>query len=91
MAKDNNESKVIAEWGGSHIAKVRVSLTTYKGRKLLAIRKHFDVANNGVLVPTRKGITLTLEEFPELQKAIRLVAKELKASESHTTEERVLE
>lgn len=81
MTKRDDESRLIHEWGNVHTQKVRVSLTTYKGKRLLDIRRHFDIHNDGKLVPTRKGISLTTGEIPELLKALEIVARELKAAE----------
>jgi len=58
---------------------VRVSLSTYRGRRLLDVRKFFDVGNDGKLVPTKKGISLRVEDIPELQVAIRKAKKALAA------------
>ena len=51
---------------------VRSTIGEYRGRKTIGIRIFYeDVA--GEWKPTRKGITLTSDLFPELQKAIGLI------------------
>lgn len=62
---------IVAEWGNTHVARTRVTLTTFKGRKLLDIRKFFDAGNDGELVATRKGISLRVEDLPELMAGLR--------------------
>jgi len=48
---------------------VRVSLTTYKGRQYLDIRAYYQ-RDDGQRHPTKKGITLSLDLLPELEKAL---------------------
>ena len=48
---------------------VRVTLETYKGHQLFGIRVWFE-DEPGKWAPTRKGITLRVDLFPELKRAI---------------------
>ncbi len=69
---------VLAEWGSTHVWRTRVSLRTYKGKRLLDMRRHWD-PGSGMLLPTKKGICLeaTDDNISQLEAALKLARKEL--------------
>jgi len=54
---------------------VRFSLREYKARKYLDLRLWFQPANGVDYVPTKKGLTLSLEFLPELKKGLELAGR----------------
>jgi hypothetical protein len=56
---------------------VRVSLTEYKGHKLIDLRIYYEPEDGGDRRPTKKGITIDVGLYPELKKAMLKVEKEL--------------
>ena len=51
------------------LEEVRVSLEEYHGRKLIDLRVYYD-AGGGVRMPSKKGLALSVEQLPELAKAV---------------------
>lgn len=62
-------SKVISKFNKNAMEEIRVSLSEFKGHKLIDIRSFFgrkeDERN-----PTKKGISIAISLYPELKKAI---------------------
>lgn len=56
---------------------VRVSLTEYKGHKLIDLRIYYEPEDSGERRPTKKGITIDVGLYPELKKAMIKIEKEL--------------
>ena len=56
---------------------IRVSLTEYKGHKLIDLRIYYEPEDGGERRPTKKGITIDVGLYPELKKAMIKVEKEL--------------
>ncbi|KAJ3340664.1 hypothetical protein HDU93_006521 [Gonapodya sp. JEL0774] len=54
----------------------RVTLSTYKGRKMVDIREYYSAAG-GEMKPGKKGISLPFEQFELLKKIIPLIDAEL--------------
>ena len=71
------ENQVIYQIPRSSDEKIYVSLREYKERKYLDLRIFFRPKEGGDLRPTKKGVTLSLELFPELKKAVALCEKKL--------------
>lgn len=67
---------VVYEFDKNSIEKVRISLTDYKGHRLIDIRVYYENDDKKFL-PTRKGISLLLELFPELLKGIEKARKKI--------------
>ena len=55
---------------------VRATVGEYRGRKTVGIRIFYEDVS-GEWKPTKKGITLTSELFPELKKAVGLIEASL--------------
>jgi hypothetical protein len=56
---------------------VRATIGEYRGRRTIGIRIFYEDVS-GEWKPTKKGITLTSDLFPELKKAIDLIDSGLK-------------
>jgi hypothetical protein len=56
---------------------VRVSLTEFKGKELIDLRVYYQPEDGEEKRPTKKGITISPEKFPELKKAILALEKVL--------------
>ena len=71
--------EVIASFEKNSMEEVRISLTTYKGKNLIDLRVYYQPEDGEEKRPTKKGITISPEKFPELKKAIEAVEKALQA------------
>ncbi len=63
-------NKVISEFAKNSGETVRVSLTEFKGRELIDCRVHYRDDKTGELRPTKKGITISVDLYDDLRKAI---------------------
>lgn len=68
QAKENSSSTILAEFMQGKNT-VRVSKSKYAGKDFVDIRVFYD--GNGSWLPTKKGISIRLENFPEFMKAVR--------------------
>ena len=62
--------KVISEFAKNSGETVRVSLTEFKGRELIDFRVHYRDDSSGELRPTKKGITIGVDLYDDLRKAV---------------------
>ena len=69
--------RIIAEFQKNAVEKVRVALRDYKGKRLIDLRIYYQ-DDAGEYQPTKKGIALTVEQWPELREALTQLAKALK-------------
>ena len=72
-------SEVIARFEKNSFEEVRISLTEFKGKELIDIRVYYQPEGEEEMRPTKKGITISPEKFPELQKGLAALEKALKA------------
>ena len=70
------ENIVIETFNKNAREKVRVMLTTYQGRDLIDIRSC--VEGESGLIPTRKGITMSIELILKLQECLGKAAEKVK-------------
>jgi len=70
-------SEVIASIEKNSMEEVRVSLTEFKGKELIDLRVYYQPEDGEEKRPTKKGITISPEKFPELKKAILALEKVL--------------
>jgi hypothetical protein len=56
----------------------RVTINTFKGKKLVDIREFYTDKESGELKPGKKGISLSIEEFKKLLDQLPLVQDALK-------------
>ncbi|MEA1965186.1 MAG: transcriptional coactivator p15/PC4 family protein [Candidatus Aerophobetes bacterium] len=69
--------KLVNVFSKNSAEEVRTQLTEYKGYKLMDIRVWYKREGEDAR-PTRKGLTLSVELYPELKKAIEELGKALK-------------
>ncbi|GIX49138.1 MAG: hypothetical protein KatS3mg131_3349 [Candidatus Tectimicrobiota bacterium] len=77
--------ELIAQFEKNATEVVRVSLTEYRGHKLLDIRVYYS-DDEGQYRPTRKGVSLAVGLYPELKKALLSLEKALLARKLLTPE-----
>jgi len=66
-----SEEKVIHQFKKNANERVRISFSTFKGKRLLNLRVYYNAAKEGEdWRPTPKGLTLRRELIPELKEAI---------------------
>ena len=53
---------------------VRVSLTEYRGRKLVDVRVYY-ADSEGQYRPTKKGVSLSVEVYPDFKRALLALEK----------------
>ena len=53
---------------------VRVALTEYRGRKLVDVRVHY-TDDEGQYRPTKKGVSLSLDVYPDFKRALTALEK----------------
>ena len=70
-------SRTIHQFAKNATEEVRVSLTEFKGHKLIDLRIYYEPEEGGERRPTKKGITIDVSLYPELKRALLRVEKEL--------------
>ena len=70
-------SEVIARFEKNSFEEVRISLTEFKGKELIDIRVYYQPEGEEEMRPTKKGITISPEKFPDLQKGLVTLEKVL--------------
>lgn len=64
------EPVIVSEfWANRRGESIRVQFRTFEGMVLLDVRKHYTGAD-GKLLPTRKGLSLTIRRLPDLNAAL---------------------
>jgi len=61
--------ELIAQFEKNATEVVRVSLTEYRGRKLLDVRVYYS-DDEGQYRPTKKGVSLSVEVYPDFKRAL---------------------
>ncbi len=69
--------KIVHQFAKNATEEVRVSLTEFKGHKLIDLRIYFEPEDGGDRRPTKKGITVDVGLYPELKRALLKLEKEL--------------
>jgi|YNPNPStandDraft_1061719.scaffolds.fasta_scaffold04715_7 hypothetical protein len=69
--------KIVHQFVKNATEEVRVSLTEFKGHKLIDLRIYFEPEDGGDRRPTKKGITIDVGLYPELKRALLKLEKEL--------------
>jgi hypothetical protein len=69
--------EVLHQFAKNATEEVRVSLTEYKGHKLIDLRIYYEPDDAGERRPTKKGITIDVGLYPELKKALIKIEREL--------------
>ncbi len=66
------EDQLVYEFHKSADERVRATIGEFRGRKTVGIRIFYEDVD-GEWKPTKKGITLNAELFPELKKAVEMI------------------
>lgn len=66
--------EVIAQFEKNATEVVRVSLSEYRGRKLIDLRVYYS-DDEGEYRPTRKGVSLNVDTYPEFKSALLALEK----------------
>ena len=66
--------ELIAQFEKNATEVVRVSLTEYRGRQLVDVRVYY-CDDAGQYRPTKKGVSLNVEVYPELKSALLALEK----------------
>ena len=61
--------ELIAQFEKNATEVVRVSLTEYRGRKLVDVRVYY-TDDEGQYRPTKKGVSLSLDVYPDFKRAL---------------------
>jgi hypothetical protein len=72
------DNKIINIFNKNAREKVRVMLTTYQGRDLIDVRSCVE-GEGGTLIPTRKGITMSIDLIKTLKESLEKATDELKS------------
>ena len=78
--------EVIAQFEKNATEVVRVSLTEFRGHKLLDFRVYYS-DDEGQYKPTKKGISLSVDLYAEVKKSVLALEKTLLEQNLITTEE----
>jgi Transcriptional Coactivator p15 (PC4) len=73
-AEGDGMDEVIGQFEKNATEVLRISLTEYRGHKLIDARVYYS-DDEGQYRPTRKGISLTVGLYPELKKALLTLEK----------------
>lgn len=68
--------ELIAQFEKNATEVVRVSLTEYRGRKLVDMRVYY-ADDEGQYRPTKKGVSLSVDVYPDLKRALLELEKVL--------------
>jgi phosphoglycolate phosphatase-like HAD superfamily hydrolase len=72
--KGLNMDELIAQFEKNATEVVRVSLTEYRKRKLVDVRVYYS-DDEGQYRPTKKGVSLSLEVYPDFKRALEALEK----------------
>lgn len=75
-----DDVETIFEFDKNRREKVRVSLNTFRGHRLVGIRVWFDPQDGSDLRPGNSGLSLRVDRIGALQKALEAAAQAAKAS-----------
>ena len=71
------ENQILYQFSRNQDEQVHFTLKEYKQRKYLDLRIFFQPKEGEEMLPTKKGITLSTELFPELKRGIAACEKVL--------------
>ncbi|MEW6442452.1 MAG: transcriptional coactivator p15/PC4 family protein [bacterium] len=69
--------KIVDQFTKNATEEVRVSITEFRGHQLIDFRIYVEPKDGGERKPTKKGITINVNLYPKLKKAILKAEKEL--------------
>ncbi|MBI3313873.1 MAG: transcriptional coactivator p15/PC4 family protein [Candidatus Omnitrophica bacterium] len=72
---ENEETHLIHSFPKGADECVQMSITQYKGNHYIDLRVWFQNGADNSLKPTKRGVFLTLDDFPELKKGVDMMAE----------------
>ena len=78
--KTNTKTKIIGEFNKNSWEVVRVQFTDFKEQKLLDVRV-WVLKDSGDYIPTKKGLSLKLEQVEDLKQVIDRAVTEIEKAE----------
>ena len=79
-------AELITKFEKNATEEVRVSLTEYKGHELIDIRVYYAPPGREA-IPTKKGLTMSVDLYPDLKDAVVKLGDTLKNREQKGAEE----
>lgn len=73
MTKD---AQLVHSFPKNPLEEIRASLTVYKGKDYVDLRVYYK-GDDGEFHPSKKGLTLSLDLFPDLEEAVRKLREEI--------------
>ncbi|MCE5243637.1 MAG: transcriptional coactivator p15/PC4 family protein [Syntrophobacteraceae bacterium] len=73
MTKD---AQLVHSFPKNPLEEIRASLTVYKGKEYVDLRVYYK-GDDGEFHPSKKGLTLSLDLFPDLEEAVRKLREEI--------------
>jgi hypothetical protein len=67
---------LIGEFQKNAVEKIRIALRDYKGKRLIDLRVYYQ-DDAGEWLPTKKGLALTVEQWPEFRAALAKLTQAL--------------
>ncbi len=64
------EAQIVHTFPKNPLEEVRASLTVYKGKQYVDLRIYYK-GDDGEYHPSKKGLTLSLDLFPDLEEAVQ--------------------
>jgi hypothetical protein len=80
-SQQNRSSKTVAMISKSEVNEVRVSIDEFLGHRFINIREWLMWGDLEEMAPTKKGVTIPVDSFPELKEAVVKLDQELGGSE----------
>jgi hypothetical protein len=70
----SKEAKVVYSFPKNPLEEVRASITVFKGKQYADLRIYYK-GDDGEYHPSKKGLTLSLDLFSELEEAVRKLSE----------------
>ncbi len=78
--EEKTESHVIYEFPRSKDEKIQFTLSKYRGKRYVDLRLWFKGKESGEFYPTKKGISIALDQMGQIRKGVEQVSKYLEKS-----------
>lgn len=76
------KEKIVARFEKNSKEEVRAVLTEFRGHRVADLRIYFRPDKGGEMIPSKKGLSLTLDLLPELKQAVLALEEAVKGSKS---------
>lgn len=75
-------TELVAKFDKNMREQLRISVDTFKGKKLINMRVWFQHLDSGQWMPGKQGLTLPIEKYDALKTAVDLLGEKLKGTPS---------